>query len=564
MPGMEIWESVKHVRANIKPCQNWEQLQVDKEAQRTELEKRDFYSPSQLEHAKNKGEVIINITNKLNQYSDNKSQNVATGTFYLGLLIKLPLILTAGITTYLCGKRDPQSFTMPALAAFILPSIPLVLWSTEKQKEASKVAKYQAKEKVFKNPRNFVIYTPEQIEQAKKIAYTMPDKPEKDIVEKFTKSINSLIQDRKDYRNWKEENIKKEIERQKLFDTVPLSEEQTKDAKDDQDLIFRTINRIDKKAKEYSFNTEMIADIILSLPIFTAGIVTKGLEKIGVYGDSIKNIKVLELGNFSFKATEVFSGIILMVFAMPLVQGLKKNAAQIGRFKAKQELMSNPYNFVNYDDKEFDSVKDVKGKKVKTGFFQDLINDIKFLPTVLKDSIKYKNYKKTEGQFEAKYKKALDQVAVTQQQLEDAKKLQAKLFRTFDKMDDSSQKYSQDIEGATSLVKCVIEEVGIFVVALGAVLYTYLKSKNTNPKAEVTPLPNKISYIDNLAKRASLDPQTLASLKKTSKIAVGLAGTIGGIVLLQCGLSWLKKQAARIGIMKATQEMSDYRNFADL
>lgn len=559
---MEILQSVMQVKSNLKPCQSWEQTQADNDAKRKELEQRDCYSPQQLECTKKRGKVIIDVIHELNQYSDNKVQDVETGVGYFGMLIKVSLALMAGGLAFLKYKNFGKTI-LPALAGFALPSVFLILWGTAKEKEAARVAKYQAREKI--PLRRFVVYTPEQEAEAARIAKSLPDKPKKDSVEKFHQSIGSLMKDHKDYKAWRNENTRQEEERQKLFSKVDLPPEEIQKAKNDQDLIFRTISKVDKNVKEYSFNTEMLAGLILGSSVFQAFLIEKPLEK-------LVNTPLIKQPLFDkmpkFKLSTVISGIIALAVTIPISSSLKKDAAQVGRHKAKQELLSEPSNFMTPNQEQMDSVKGVKGEKVKTGFFHDLINDIKFIPQLTKDSINYKKDKKAQNQYEAKFKKALTQIPVTQQQLDDAYKLREKMYRTFNRMDDNSQRYSQDIEGAVQLVKCLIEELGMLIFLTGAVLLSKCKKGNKDlknisftDKLKNNKISSKMSKFEKNLNKDQL--KVWENTKKWSRASIIGLGALAAFVGGYAGLAWLKKQAARVGIMKSTQELSDYRHFVD-
>ena len=573
MPGMEIWNSVKQVQQNLKPCQAWEQNQADNDAKRQELKKKNYFTAQQLEESKQRGTIIINATNKLNRYSDNKVQDVSAGTGYIALLAKIPCALAAGLAAHyghisFANGQKPggkEAVMMAGFLASFIPSIPMVIWRTQEQKEASRVARYQAREKVLNDPELFVVHTPEEIEKANKIADSMPDIQKKTTAAKFDRSGHSLIKDNKNYKKWKKENIVREKERQKLYNTVPLTPEEQQKAKNDQDLIFRTISKVDKKAKEYSFTTDMVAGIILSLPIFTAALIEKPLTYLGAFKNEIFKTSILGPEfHGGPKLSTVISGMIAFAATLPVSLALRKDAAQIGRFKAQQELSSDPNNFASYDENQMDSVKNIKAPKIKNGFFNDLINDIIFVPRSFKDYLEYRNYKKAHDQQDLKFQQALKQVPITQKQLKDAKELQSKLFRTFDKMDDMSQRYSQDAEGAAALVECVTEELGIGILALGGILLSKYKTiGKIKNNLNTTSFSDKLSSYNPIKNLSKAQQKSLQQVMSASKGLLIFGGAFTGILCLHAGLALIKKQAARVGIMKATQDLSDYRNFAN-
>ncbi len=144
-----------------------------------------------------------------------------------------------------------------------------------------------------------------------------------------------------------------------------------------------------------------------------------------------------------------------------LVMGLKlqKSAARAGRYSAKQELENNPDSFIGYSNEQLKTVENVKAEEKSMG--QKFKEYISFGPNVIKQYIEYKNYTKTEMQEEKALRKELIKLDVTDEQLQDAKNMQAKLFNTFEKVDDKSQEYSESVEAAAELAKPVVAASGI-------------------------------------------------------------------------------------------------------
>ena len=81
-----------------------------------------------------------------------------------------------------------------------------------------------------------------------------------------------------------------------------------------------------------------------------------------------------------------------------IAQNMKLNAAKVGRFKVKQELLSDPKNFVSFTDNEINSAGDIKApKEKKAGFFKDLFSDLNFLWQSRKESTRNSCARTTAG-----------------------------------------------------------------------------------------------------------------------------------------------------------------------
>ena len=134
-----------------------------------------------------------------------------------------------------------------------------------------------------------------------------------------------------------------------------------------------------------------------------------------------------------------------------LVIGLKlqKSAARAGRYTAKRDLEKDPRNFIGYTQEEYNEVQDVQPVR-KESRFKDVVL---FIPRVLKQYFEYSKYKKQEFKEQEEFKKYLHKQEVTQEQIKEAKNLQRKVFNTFEKVDDNSQKYSESMEAAIDIAK---------------------------------------------------------------------------------------------------------------
>jgi len=147
---------------------------------------------------------------------------------------------------------------------------------------------------------------------------------------------------------------------------------------------------------------------------------------------------------------------------------LQKASARAGRYKAKQEIASDPRNFVGYSEKDFEEVKDVKGQK-KT-FGQKVKETVTFIPRVIGDYLEYEKFRKTEAKQDKKLLGELVKLDVTDEQLKEAKDLQRKVFTTFENVDDKSQEYSESIEAMTEMTAPILPYAGIAITSLPIVV----------------------------------------------------------------------------------------------
>jgi uncharacterized protein YjgD (DUF1641 family) len=238
----------------------------------------------------------------------------------------------------------------------------------------------------------------------------------------------------------------------------------------------------------------------------------------------------------------------------------------------------------------------------------------------------YNKYKKSkEYKSEVAFREALKGVKATDEQLKDAKLLQTKLFRTFEKVDSKSQEYSENMEFTTDAAMQIISAspyVAILsAVGLGGILnktgiLTKEKIENftQNKATEMFKNPEKIEkFVKNTQKNLNsvynkindtkwgkkyLDSvitewnnpevkQLIETMLKSGSFSAGkileklpttrntaiaagatlFLGAFGGIYTaifaVNNYMTKLQKTAGKIGVMEAINELKDPVNFAD-
>lgn len=204
-------------------------------------------------------------------------------------------------------------------------------------------------------------------------------------------------------------------------------------------------------------------------------------EKIGKAGKKAKNQTGLEEATKIFK--KQFAGLMVskkskwviglastLLAAFPsavIATRLQTSSARAGRYTAKRELEKDPTNFIGYSQDELNEVKEVKENKKSSSKIKEYAL---FIPNVLKQYWDYEKYRKGEFKEKQALNKELRKLDVTDEQLRDAKNLQAKLFNTFDKVDDKSQTYSEATEAAVETAQPFVYMGGI-LAAISPLIY---------------------------------------------------------------------------------------------
>lgn len=540
---IEFVNTIKEVRSNYKPYEGWVKEQRDKEARRQALHNNIQLPQDQLDIAGSYGRTVVDAINVMDDYSENKAEDVEMATEQAMGLVPLAGMGVGSLPLMLYKAMKGKS-TAAYMALGVLPIVTMLLstmgatvYASSLQKQASRIARYQSRETELKDPINFVVYTPEQIAAAKELAKTLPEPTDKEKsalnpinnIGEVISTIKSLLKDKKAYSEWLKQASVEDKERIKLFQT-DISQNQIDIAKAHQDILFRTVNKIDIASQEYSENVEMATNSMMAVGLTggaAAGTVLSGLawllEKTKVVAD-----KARFLGPIKKYAVPITSAAMFFVAAMYSTK-LQKEAARVGRFKAKQELLQDPKNFVHYTDAQMQSVQNVTAEpETKKSLFGKLKEGVGFFWAAKKDFKEYENYKKTQGKEEQKLRDALKKVNVSADQLDQAKKLQDKTFRIFDNLDEFSQRYAEDVEAGTSMVAQVIAPF--------------------------------------LGVAGSFFGLAIGSLLRLNPVAAGVSSmaiTIPGAIALEVWATKLQKKASKIGLMKAMKDLEDPKNFVD-
>lgn len=161
---------------------------------------------------------------------------------------------------------------------------------------------------------------------------------------------------------------------------------------------------------------------------------------------------------------------------------------------------------------------------------------ISFLLSAWKNNKEFEKWKKTEGEKEKNLSKALEKLELSEEQIKDGKRLQQNTFKTFNKIDENSQKYSESIEALGLALQYPIALIfSILGVALGS------------------------KYLVKSMKAKQPEEQINEFMKYFSVIILSTLPSIG----INAYITKEQKKASRVADMLAINELSDYRNFAD-
>lgn len=570
---MEFFDTIRQVRTNWEPYKKWEIEQQKKEKQTEELRKKYPHTKKELEEAEQYGRTLVDVINIMDQHSIDKSEDAMVVVNGCKAAFELLAIgLGAGLGTLFqltpfIKKRPQYTVHCPIIGimfASMIASIFTNIWGSKMEKEASRVARFQTRQIDLKKTRPFVRFKKYQIKEAEEIAKTLPDVAEHktttlssslnpiETILKAKKTTTELTKAYEPYLKWKKEYLKQEQLRPAKFKKLKPSLDELKKAEIEKDVMINVIKKVETYSLNYLMNIQMALCMLSAMVLGGSAAIGAGIAKLI---DHLQKTKVLSkesgaLNTAKIALAPVLSMTVLMVTLGPIVK-LTKDAARVGRYKAKKELKNNSEEFAGFDNEKRKTVKvsEIPVPKSK-GFWATLKQDIKDLKQFEIDYAEYHNYLKTEHKKELKLQEALKKVKISKQQDKDSINLQRKAFYSFEKMDEKAQRYTDDTDGAMDILKSVTTSL---INATGRIicftlLFDKLTKYNNGKFPEFSDMPKLFKHFkgSDIAKII-----TIWMIPPFVNILMTIKGT------------QVKKQAGKIGIMEAIKDLDDPRNFLD-
>jgi len=487
-----------------------------------------------------RGKVLLRAIDVMDEYSQKRAEDMEVaaetavgygldaaifGGAALGGLIGNLKPVKKFIQKYFGNNRKLTMFLPLGAGAIagVIAAFPLYAWAAKAEVAASRRGRFEAMRKDLDNPKGFAVLTEEQTKEARKRARNVileSDKKNNFDIGRGLKTLKEMAVDSKEYKAQKKLFDFELAEAEKHIEDAMSPEEITK-AKKDQQLLTKLVERIDIASQDYAENAELATQSVV------AGMLALG---------TLFNIALGKVLNaFNIKSAAKISAISQIVtIALPVAFSIaaaqiQKQASRVGRFKVKQEFVNNPAKLAYVADENIAGIKDFKIQPdKKEGIFT-------FLKNAWKNNKEYNNYKKTIAKDEERFYKAVETMDLTPQQIKDAKILQKNTFKTFNKADEMSQKYSESIE---ALGQALAMPISLIFVGIGAAMGGKYLNKSMSDKI------SKLEAAANISKYTG----------------VVLLSTLPSIII-NALITKEQKKASRIADMLAINEMSDYRYF---
>jgi len=551
---MEVVKNFKDYRKYIPDYESWRDEQELRRTKRVEYLKRhpEKMNAEDIE----RGKILLHSIDVMDEYSQANAEDMEVATDFakgqvvgitstIGTMGALALVNVKSIKK-LMQKTAGNNTKMFVLMNFIpsvigmfvglAASFPAIVYATKVKISASRKGRFEAMNEDLKNPAIFAVLTPEQRQKAEEASKNikLEDREKKRLNKVKSMNMNPVESFRTLKKYFKDDKIylerktafNKKLKENEYKEGTPLTDKQIRDAKRDQQILADMVRRIDIASQDYAENAELATNTLTTLAVGTGGLTGWASAKL--------------LSLLKIKSGKLASGIPWVVgAAIPLAMGIyaaqiQKHASRIGRFNIKQEMLNHPEQLVYVDDKELDSITDIKTvpKHKKPDLF-------KFIPKLFKDSKAYNKYMKTEGLQTLKRNKAIENIKLSDEQLKNAQALQTNVFKTFNKVDENSQTYSESVEAVGEMVKQVVAVFGSLA-------------------ASVFSLRQTLKHAD------SADAATTKGIVKTILRSVApLALVILPVIGIDIYTTKAQKKASRIADMLALKELQDYKNYAN-
>lgn len=504
----QFFNSISDIAKNYKPYEKWEQNQSDIQERKKYLIKQKPLSKTEKDELHKKAANIVRVSEIMDTRSEDNAQDMemltqtVAGTAGVGI----GLATTVGSAFLLrklakLGKVTERNLAKYSLAInlanigiALAVGIGFILWGNSKTKEASRLGRFQAKIHELKDAKNFVQFTPEQLAEAEKIAATMPDEKQKKSIFDAIARMKENYQDKKAYKQYKKE-LKGKPDPKASFEGKEFSKEQLEQAAKDKEILLNVIKKVNNTAEDYSENVETAFDTLQATSFLATIPLGLGLNKL---------FNVLKL-NIPKKSIATAISLLFPILVTAWGTTAEKKASRVGRYVAKQEILKDPEILRNFSDEEMKSVEHIKAPEKKKGFFKKIADNFKFIPQYIKDNRAYEKYIKEERPKNEKLAKALLKVEVTDEQLKSAKHLQEKTFMSFDKMDEMSQRYSEDMEAAAEIGKN-LTSTAFSIAGLGIMAgLGYMFTMGKFPTHKLGKLLSKFIFKKDAAVRKTVD-----------------------------------------------------------
>lgn len=548
---IDFINNINLIYKNWTPSKEWESELRKNEKIDKVLIKKYPPSPDEKKYAKQYGNVVINVIDKLDQESIDKSTDALIA---INTIFSLPTLLApfiGGLGGYLTSKASKNLQNQKKISIFngalIGSGIYFILRefiSSQLEKETTRIARFQTRNNELKDISNFIINTQEknnknEFSQSKISKDSTTSKLS--AVETYKNAFNTLKEMKKNYKQYKEwkNNLKiKETKAKEKLENIQFTTEELNKAQKDRNKLINTIYKLELASNNEEINFQFAIDLVQ----FAAKISGATLATLLCLTIPQKTAKIKAQSNL-VKYTKLLIPFAIPTFSLYLTAILakfQKDSAKLGRYEKKKELASNKENFITFEDSKRKQINLSNDSQEDKNLVKNIINDIKSIKTMPKRlNEMYSSYKLPQEQ-------AFDtNIKYSNKQIKDAELLQKQLFYTFEKIDEKSEGFSDDVDVILKTIKTGIgTAVNVFFNIYALNLLTQKLKDFNNQK-----IPN---FFEGLKLMKNLERKDMIGIFVVPYVIKTIICLVLDSLLASC-----RKKTNKVGVMTAINELKD-------
>ena len=493
MMSNEYLDTMQAFFRNRPRLNDWQQQKADETKQSEVYYQAKPLQPQDQTRVNQKVERILDATTVLDQASEQASQATEMAVGSVVGLGTLPVVMGLSLGSLFLAENALKKAKNPLLGlskyltilgAGVIPTLALTgfsaIWGAQQETRASRIARRQTRQAELANPNRYALFTEEQKQiAAQKASHISNEAIEAEEKAKNAKTdgiggafhqLKTLVTDKNAHE--RDALLNKVNERLNKPNQAFLPQSE-KDLKEDAALVSNITRTINERSESYTENVENAYQALsLGFSTLVALPLSLGISNL------LSKTKILKEGDFLSKVLVGVGTFCLLQIPLSFIgTALERDGSKVARWKARQDIKNNPNSLLAVPDQDKASVQGVKDENFKPKGILDSFKQAFTLPfEFMKDHKAYQAWEKTEGIEEKKRRKALDQIQLSPEQMENAKRLQARTHEAFNLTDEYSQD-SEMMEASTDTLKQIageIPQLAFFAPALAVTAGHYI------------------------------------------------------------------------------------------
>ena len=431
--------------------------------------------PQDQARVNQKVDRILDATTVLDQASEQASQATELAVESVVGFGTLPVVMGLSLGSLFLAENALKKAKNPLLGlskyltilgAGVIPTLALTgfsaIWGAQQETRASRIARRQTRQAELANPNRYALFTEEQKQiAAQKASHISNEAIEAEEKVKNDKTdgiggafhqLKTLVTDKNAHER---DALLNEVDERLNKPAQAFSPQSEKDLKEDAALVSNITRTINDRSESYTENVEnAFGTLALGFEALVALPLSLGIPYL------LSKTRMGKEGGFLINLASGVATFCLLQIPLSFIgTALERDGSKVARWKARQDIKNNPNSMLAVPDQDKASVQGVKDENFKPKGIWDSFKQAFTLPfEFMKDHKAYQAWGKTEGIEEKKRRKALDQIQLSPEQMQNAKRLQARTHEAFNLTDEYSQD-SEMMEASTDTLKQIAGEI---------------------------------------------------------------------------------------------------------